>query len=175
MLGPPREGPETSAIYALNDIDVKAPPFKQCDARRSGGSTGRLASIDCYRWPRIRPSVLCYPILLRGTPRHSHSIVRADDNALVLQRQFFHASKEPYPRSVRKSCSGIQMGISTICDLPGFSDYRYRSVYFFEMRTKMIASRSSKKTVTAGKRLSDTPGDAASPARELPSANAVLL
>jgi hypothetical protein len=67
------------------------------------------------------------------------------------------------------------MGISTICDLPGFSDYRYRSVDFFEMRTKMIASRSSKKTVTAGKGLSDTPGDAVSPARGLPSANAVLL
>ena len=50
-------------------------PLKRCDARRCGRSTGRLASIDFYRWPRSRSSVLCRPILLHGTPLHSHSIV----------------------------------------------------------------------------------------------------
>jgi len=42
---------------------------------RAADSAGRLESIDCYRWPRIRSSVLRYPILLHGTPLHSHSIV----------------------------------------------------------------------------------------------------
>jgi hypothetical protein len=54
---------------------VWAPFEERGDARQSGRSAGRSESIDCYRWPRIRSSVLCYPILLHGTPPHSHSIV----------------------------------------------------------------------------------------------------
>ena len=54
---------------------VWAPFEERGDARRSGRSAGHLEFIDCYRWPRICPSVLCYPILLHGTPPHSHSIV----------------------------------------------------------------------------------------------------
>ncbi|TGQ37693.1 hypothetical protein EN859_019205 [Mesorhizobium sp. M00.F.Ca.ET.216.01.1.1] len=54
---------------------VWAPFEERGDARQSGRSAGRLESIDCYRWPRIRSSVLCYPILLHGTPLHSHSII----------------------------------------------------------------------------------------------------
>src|SRR5207302_797232 len=61
---------------------VWAPFEERGDARQSGRSAGRLESIDCYRWPRIRSSVLCYPILLHGTPLHSHSIVLSDLNAL---------------------------------------------------------------------------------------------
>jgi hypothetical protein len=61
----------------IEDIEASlwAPFEERGDARQSGRSAGRLESIDCYRWPRIRSSVLRYPILLHGTPRHSHSIV----------------------------------------------------------------------------------------------------
>src|SRR5258708_26720568 len=47
---------------------VWAPFEERGDARQSGRSAGRLESIDCYRWPRIRSRVLCYPILLHGLP-----------------------------------------------------------------------------------------------------------
>src|SRR5258708_40084884 len=68
------------ASKPIEDIEatldgVWAPFEERGDARQSGRSAGRLESIDCYRWPRIRPSILCYPILLHGTPPHSHSIV----------------------------------------------------------------------------------------------------
>jgi len=80
-------------------------PLKWYDARRSGGSTGRLASIDCYRWPGIRPSVLCYPILLHGTPPHSHSIVLRHGNALICPRKFFPPATKNRLRDPSEICA----------------------------------------------------------------------
>jgi hypothetical protein len=54
-----------------------------------GTDEGLGESIDCYRWPRIRSSVLCYPILLPSTPLHSHSIVLRNRNVLNFQCYYF--------------------------------------------------------------------------------------
>src|SRR6266478_1634073 len=71
---------------------VWAPFEERGDARQSGRFAGRLESIDCYRWPRIRSSVLCYPILLHGAPPHSHSIILSHGNALIFQRKSFRCA-----------------------------------------------------------------------------------
>src|SRR5258708_24516391 len=82
------------ASKPIEDIEatldgVWAPFEERGDARQSGRSAGRIESIDCYRWPRIRSSVLCYPILFHGTPPHSHSIVTSHRSVLNCQRKFF--------------------------------------------------------------------------------------
>src|SRR4051812_11398301 len=55
--------------------------LRPCDLARE--------TIGCYRRPRIRRSVLCYPILLHGPPRHSHLILSMHRNALNFMRKIF--------------------------------------------------------------------------------------
>jgi hypothetical protein len=126
-----------------------APFEERGDARQSGRSAGRLESIDCYRWPRIRSSVLCYPILLHGTPLHSHSIVLSDRNALNLQRNIF--------RTCRRTVSPIRQKSALLISNRNFRRSAVRSVSvtigvyrsIFSCRpTDQAASRFSKKTVT---------------------------
>lgn len=57
--------------------------------------------MDCYRGPRIRPGVLCYPILLHGTPPHSHSIIRIVPNELNCLCKIFSALETPVAGTVR--------------------------------------------------------------------------
>jgi hypothetical protein len=50
--------------------------------------------IDFYRWDNIATNTLLYPKLLHGPPRHSHSIILVNDNALICRRKLFlHAVK----------------------------------------------------------------------------------
>src|SRR5205814_6156473 len=81
----------------------------------------RLESIDCYRWPGIRSCVLCYPILLHGTPLHSHSIISMHRNALIYQRKFFLETLKTRPPSRQNFSLMISKG-----DLRGSDFARFR-------------------------------------------------
>jgi hypothetical protein len=69
---------------------VWAPSEERGYARRSGRSAGRLESIDCYRWPGFRSNVLCSPILLHGSPPHSHWTIEKKGTALFLKHKLRH-------------------------------------------------------------------------------------
>ncbi len=46
VIWPEKYDPKTSAIYALNDIEIKAPP--QADWRLSNDGSGRLCAFKDY-------------------------------------------------------------------------------------------------------------------------------
>jgi hypothetical protein len=59
---------------------------------------------------------------------HSHSIVLTYGNALMFQRKFFlRTAKNRLADPSENRALEFQTRISTIRDLLGFSDYRYRS------------------------------------------------
>jgi hypothetical protein len=158
VIWPEKYDPKTAAIYALNGIDGKAPFEERGDARQSGRSAGRLESIDCYRWPRIRSSILCYPILLHGAPPYAHSIVLSNRNALNSKRRFFCTRRRTVSQIRRKFPLLNSKENSLVQNLLGFSDYRYRLVDLRDHRQKAARSNDGKNTVSGFQaRLSVTP------------------
>jgi|SRR5580704_11290792 hypothetical protein len=55
--------------------------------------------IDFYRWDNIATNTLLYPKLLHSPPRHSHSILSMQRNALIYKRKIFLLTVETRPSS----------------------------------------------------------------------------
>ena len=151
---------------------VWAPFEERGDARQRGRSAGRLESIDCYRWPRIRSSVLCYPILLHGAPPHSHSIIFVRDNALKSRRKrFLHTTKNRLcdPSEICALDSKDEFPPFEVCSVSATIDIN-RSPSPIKPRQKF-----SKKTVTrlsatrVGRETEDVLGSRPGPNRRLGS------
>ena len=66
VIWPEKYDPKTSAIYALNDIDVKAPP--QAVWRLFNDGSGRLCAFKDYPRRSVYPTSRPYPRLSRNHP-----------------------------------------------------------------------------------------------------------
>jgi len=101
--------------------------------------------LDANRRP-LRWKML-YLSLSRTTPPNSHSIIFSHGNGLIFWHNFFCARSKTCTRSVRNWRSWFQIRISASRHFLGFSDYRHRSVDFFETPKKSARSAMRKNTV----------------------------
>jgi len=105
----------------------------------------------------LRNPIPHYPKLVHSTPRHSHSIVLSDNNALIFQRKFFMARGITASLTLQKFCA-----LDFKREFPRFSNlpvpatiYRQLSIginqSIFPNASSMRSELSpGKKTVTAG-------------------------
>jgi len=90
-------------------------------------------AIGIYRVRSLRQSILAPSIAAAPLPAHSHSMISEYRSVLIVQRKFFLCmTKNRLPETSEICVLDFKTRISTIRDLLGFSDYRHRSVDFFE-------------------------------------------
>lgn len=98
-------------------------------------------SIDCYRWPRFRLSVLCLTMPLQGTPPHSHSTIPSGRNALIPKRQHdLRPKKNRIP--IRQKLPPLNPNMNF--DDPQFARFRRLSLSIGRFSTSSSARRRQK-------------------------------